>query len=230
MIIHGLQKMTLLDFPGKVACTVFLRGCDMRCPFCHNWELVDGEAPAIMDENELLKFLGGRVGLLDGVAFTGGEPLLRSELKRVIKQIRDMGFLIKLDTNGNHPDRLKTILNEGLIDCVAMDVKNSKEKYGETIGLPGFDTSHIEESINILINSSIEYEFRTTVVKEYHNASSIIGITDMIKGAKRYYLQSFVDRDTVPTKGLTAYSKEELNTFLEYVKPWVNMVELRGVN
>lgn len=222
--------MTLLDFPGKVACTVFLGGCDMRCPFCHNWELVDGEIPAIMNENELYKFLNTRIGLLDGVVFTGGEPLLRSELERVFKQIRDMGFLIKLDTNGNHPDRLKTMLNEGLINYVAMDVKNSKEKYGETIGLPGFDTSHIEESINILINSSIEYEFRTTVVKEYHNASSIKGITDMIKGAKRYYLQSFVDRDTVPTKGLTAYSEEELKTFLEYVKPWVNMVELRGIN
>ena len=157
MNIHGLQKMTLLDFPGKVACTVFLGGCDMRCPFCHNWELVDGEAPAIMDEDELLRFLGGRVGLLDGVAFTGGEPLLRNDLGDVIKRIREMGFLIKLDTNGNHPDRLKGMLDAGLLDHVAMDVKNSKERYGETIGLPGFDTTHIEESISILKESDIDY-------------------------------------------------------------------------
>ncbi|MBO5609495.1 MAG: anaerobic ribonucleoside-triphosphate reductase activating protein [Eubacterium sp.] len=230
MNIHGLQKMTLLDFPGKVACTVFLGGCDMRCPFCHNWELVDGEAPAIMDEDELLRFLGGRVGLLDGVAFTGGEPLLRNDLGDVIKRIREMGFLIKLDTNGNHPERLKGMLDAGLLDYVAMDVKNSKERYGETIGLPGFDTTHIEESISILKESNIDYEFRTTVMKEYHDESSFEGISEMIRGAKKYYIQSFIDRDTVPTEGLSAYSADELNKFLEIVKPYVEHAELRGVD
>ena len=230
MNIHGLQKMTLLDFPGKVACTVFLGGCDMRCPFCHNWELVDMNAPALMDEQELLRFLGGRVGLLDGVAFTGGEPLLRNDLADVIKKIRDMGFLIKLDTNGNHPDRLKAVLEEGLIDYVAMDVKNSRKRYGETIGLPGFDTSKVEESIQMLISGNVDYEFRTTVMKEYHDEESFKDISEMIKGAKNYYIQCFVDRDTVPTEGLTAYSADELRGFLEIVRPNVKNVGLRGVD
>ena len=230
MNIHGLQKMTLLDFPGKVACTVFLGGCDMRCPFCHNWELVDMNAPALMDEQELLRFLGGRVGLLDGVAFTGGEPLLRNDLADVIKKIRDMGFLIKLDTNGNHPDRLKAVLDEGLIDYVAMDVKNSRKRYGETIGLPGFDTSKVEESIQMLISGNVDYEFRTTVMKEYHDEDSFKDISEMINGAKNYYIQCFVDRDTVPTEGLTAYSADELRGFLEIVRPNVKNVGLRGVD
>ena len=230
MNIHGLQKMTLLDFPGKVACTVFLGGCDMRCPFCHNWELVDMNAPALMDEQELLRFLGGRVGLLDGVAFTGGEPLLRNDLADVIKKIRDMGFLIKLDTNGNHPDRLKAVLEEGLIDYVAMDVKNSRKRYGETIGLPGFDTSKVEESVQMLISGNVDYEFRTTVMKEYHDEESFKDISEMINGAKNYYIQCFVDRDTVPTEGLTAYSADELRGFLEIVRPNVKNVGLRGVD
>lgn len=230
MNIHGLQKMTLLDFPGKVACTVFLGGCDMRCPFCHNWELVDGEAPALMDDQELLRFLGGRVGLLDGVAITGGEPLLRNDLADVIKKIRDMGFLIKLDTNGNHPDRLKSLLDEGLIDYVAMDVKNSRKRYGDTIGLPGFDTSKVEESISILKSLDIDYEFRTTVMKQYHDEDSFRDIAEMINGAKNYYIQSFIDRDTVPTEGLSAYSAEELRGFLDIVRPHVENAGLRGVD
>lgn len=222
--------MTLLDFPGKVACTVFLGGCDMRCPFCHNWELVDMNAPVLMDEQELLRFLGGRVGLLDGVAFTGGEPLLRNDLADVIKKIRDMGFLIKLDTNGNHPDRLKAVLDEGLIDYVAMDVKNSRKRYGETIGLPGFDTSKVEESIQMLISGNVDYEFRTTVMKQYHDADSFKDIAEMINGAKNYYIQSFVDRDTVPTEDLTPYSADELKEFLEIIRPYVKNVGLRGVD
>ena len=135
MNIHGLMKMTLLDFPGKVACTVFLGGCDMRCPFCHNGELLDPNAPAIMDETELLRFLQTRKGLLDGVVFTGGEPLLRKELPTLLSSIREMGFQIKLDTNGNHPDRLKEVVEAGLVDYVAMDIKNCPEKYGVTIGI-----------------------------------------------------------------------------------------------
>ena len=141
MKIHGLMKMTLLDFPGQVACTVFLGGCDMRCPFCHNSELLDMNAPEVMDENELYDFLSKRKGLLDGVVFTGGEPLLRRDIAPVMQKIREMGFKIKLDTNGNHPDRLKELVSSGLVDYVAMDIKNSPEKYGVTIGLPDFDIS-----------------------------------------------------------------------------------------
>ena len=228
MNIHGLQKMTLLDFPGKVACTVFLGGCDMRCPFCHNWELVDASAQAIMDENELFRFLGGRIGLLDGVAFTGGEPLMRNDLMDVIKRIRDMGFKIKLDTNGNHPDRLRSVVDAGLIDYVAMDVKNSPERYGETIGLPGFDISRIKESIDYLMNCGTDYEFRTTVVKQFHDEDSFKGIAELIKDAEKYYLQGFVDRETVPYAGLEGYTKEEMEKFLDIVSPYVKSAEIRG--
>ena len=139
MKIQGLQKMTLLDFPGRVACTVFLGGCDFRCPFCHNGELLDGSAPAVMDDAELLRFLKGRRGLLDGVAITGGEPLLRKDLPELLKAIRELGFAVKVDTNGNHPDALEGLLRERLVDYVAMDIKNSPEKYALTVGLKELD-------------------------------------------------------------------------------------------
>ena len=220
--------MTLLDFPGKVACTVFLGGCDMRCPFCHNWEIVDASVPAIMDENELFKFLEGRKGLLDGVAFTGGEPLMRKDLEDVIRKIRDMGFMIKLDTNGNHPDRLKSVVDAGLIDYVAMDVKNSPERYGETVGLPDFDISRIRESIAYLMSCGTDYEFRTTVVRQFHDADSFKGIAGLINGADKYFLQGFVDRETVPYAGLEGYTKEEMEMFLDIVKSYVKNAEIRG--
>lgn len=229
MNIHGLQKMTLLDFPGKVACTVFLGGCEFRCPYCHNSELLDMNAPALMDDTELFKFLEGRKGLLDGVAITGGEPLLRKDIVEFIKHIREMGFLVKLDTNGNHPDKLREILETGLVEYVAMDVKNSKERYGETIGLPVFNVNRVDKSIQILLSGKVEYEFRTTVVKEFHDAASFEGIAEWIKGADNYYLQGFVDRETVMYSGLGAYSKEEMETFQDIVKPHVKHIEIRGL-
>ena len=228
MKIHGLQKMTLLDYPGKVACTVFLGGCEFRCPFCHNWELIDMSAPAIMDDTELLKFLETRRGLLDGVAFTGGEPLLRKDLPELIRRIRDMGFLIKLDTNGNNPEPLAAVVGEGLIDYVAMDIKNSPERYGETIGLPGYDISNVLASAEFLLNGSVEYEFRTTVVKQFHDRESFEKIGEWIKGAEKYYLQVFVDRETVPYAGLESYTKEEMEEFLNIVKKSVKHAEIRG--
>ena len=229
MKIHGLQKMTLLDFPGKVACTVFLGGCDMRCPFCHNWEIVDASSPAVMDEEELFKFLEKRKGLLDGVAITGGEPLLRKELPELMKKIREMGFMIKLDTNGNHPDELVQVVEAGLVDYVAMDIKNSPERYGETIGLPGFDISKIKANVDYLIGrKNPDYEFRTTVVKQFHDEDSFRGIAEMIKGADKYFLQGFVDRDTVPYSGLQGVSEDEMKVFSDIVKPYVNSVEIRG--
>ena len=229
MKIHGLMKMTLLDFPGLVACTVFLGGCDMRCPFCHNWELVDGSAPAIMDDNELLEFLGKRKGLLDGVVFTGGEPLLRKDLFGLMKQVRDMGYKVKLDTNGNHPVELEAAYKEGLADYVAMDIKNCPERYGETIGIPDFDIANVEKSIQLIKSSNVPYEFRTTVVKQFHDADSFEKIGKWIEGAERYYLQGFVDRETVPFSGLSSYSADELEGFLEIVKPYVKSAEIRGV-
>ena len=230
MKIHGLMKMTILDFPGKVACTVFLGGCDMRCPFCHNSELLDPEAPAEMDENDLLAFLKKRQGLLDGVVFTGGEPLLRKDLPDLMRKIREMGFLIKLDTNGNHPDRLIEIVEEGLVDYVAMDIKNSPEKYGETIGIPGFDITKVRKSVGFLLQGKVPYEFRTTIVRQFHDEESMRGIAEWIDGADRYYLQEFVDRETVKYSGLQACSKEQMETFLEIVKARVKEAELRGVS
>ena len=229
MKIHGLQKMTLLDYPGKVACTVFLGGCEFRCPFCHNADLLDVNAPAEMDDEELLRFLKTRTGLLDGVAITGGEPLLRQDLPDLLVRIRDLGYLVKIDTNGDHPARLKKILDEGLADYVAMDVKNSPQRYGETVGIPGFDTARISESIGILLSSDTEYEFRTTVVKQFHDEASFEEIGPWIRGAKRYFLQGFVDRDTVPFVGLEAWSKEEMERFADIVRPFVKNVDIRGL-
>ena len=165
--------MTLLDYPEHVACTVFLGGCDFRCPYCHNFELVNGTMPPVMDDEEFFSFLNKRKGLLDGVAITGGEPLLNKNLHDFIRRIRELGFSVKLDTNGNHPIQLKALLDEGLIDYVAMDIKNSLQYYGRSIGLESFDTSNIEESIRILMSGSVAYEFRTTVVKELDRKSVV---------------------------------------------------------
>ena len=229
MIIHGLQKMTLLDFPGKVACTVFLGGCEFRCPFCHNADLLDMSAPGIMDDDELLEFLKKRKGLLDGVAFTGGEPLLRKDLPELLARVRDIGYQIKVDTNGDHPDLLKEIVRAGLADYIAMDVKNSPARYAETIGWETFDTAPVDESIQFLLSGQVRYEFRTTVVKQFHDEASFEAIAQWIDGADRYELQEFVDRDTVPFAGLEACSREEMEHFADIVRPHVKTVELRGV-
>lgn len=229
MIIHGLQKMTLLDFPGQVACTVFLGGCEFRCPFCHNADLLDMSAPGIMDDDELLEFLKKRKGLLDGVAFTGGEPLLRKDLPELLARVRDIGYQIKVDTNGDHPNLLKEIVQAGLADYIAMDVKNSPARYAETIGWETFDTAPVDESIQFLLSGQVMYEFRTTVVKQFHDEASFEAIAQWIDGADRYELQGFVDRDTVPFAGLEACSREEMEHFADIVRPHVKTVELRGV-
>ena len=221
--------MTLLDFPGHVACTVFLGGCDFRCPFCHNFELVDGTAKPVMEEEELLSFLKKRTGLLDGVAFTGGEPLLHKDLPELMQKIRDLGFGVKLDTNGYHPDLLKEILDAGLADYVAMDIKNSPEKYAMTAGVEIMNLSRINESISVLMNSGTDYEFRTTVIKEFHEESDFHRMGEMIRGAKRYFLQAFTDRETVPFGGLSAPSAEEMRAFADIAAQYVPSVELRGV-
>ena len=230
MKIHGLQKMTLLDYPGKIACTVFLGGCDFRCPFCHNWEIIDGSEPAIMNDVELIRWLEGRKNLLEGVAVTGGEPMLRRDLPEFLREIRELGYPVKCDTNGNHPDMLEKCLRENLVDYVAMDIKNSKERYGETIGLPGFDTSNVERSVKLLLESEIAYEFRTTVTEGMFEASDFEKIGRWIEGAQHYYLQAFTDRDTVPVKGLKAPKPSEMRAFSEIVRPFVKHAGLRGID
>ena len=229
MNIHGLQKMTLLDFPGRVACTVFLGGCDMRCPFCHNAELIDGSAKPVMDDAELLTFLEKRKGLLEGVAFTGGEPTLRSDLIDLFRKIRALGYPIKLDTNGLHPDRLKAILDEGLVEYVAMDIKNRPEKYAQTAGLAAVDLDAIQTSMDLIRAAGIDYEFRTTVVDELHTAEDFEAIGAWIAGAKAYFLQPFTDRDSVVFGDLHAPSETKMHAYAAIVRRYVPNTSVRGM-
>ena len=221
--------MTLLDYPEHVACTVFLGGCDLRCPYCHNFELVDGTAKPVMDDEELFAFLKKRQGLLDGVAITGGEPLLHPDLETLIRKIRDLGYLVKLDTNGCHPDGLSRLFSQKLVDYVAMDIKNSPTRYCVTTGVSSLNMENIEKSVSLIMNSGIDYEFRTTVVKELHNKEDFEEIGKWIKGAKAYYLQQFTERDTVPDETLHSPSEEEMALFLEVVRKYVPSAQIRGI-
>jgi len=230
MKIHGLQKMTLLDFPGLVACTVFLGGCDCRFPFCHNFELADGTAKPVMDEEELMAFLQKRRGLLDGVAITGGEPCLHPGLPGLMGRMKALGFAVKLDTNGMHPDRLEAILGDGLADYVAMDIKNSPEKYARTAGFESLDLAAIRRSVALLMGGDVDYEFRTTVVDELHEAADFEAIGQWIAGARRWFMQPFADRDTVPFGGLHAPTKEKMGQWLDIMRRYVPDSQLRGAD
>ena len=221
--------MTLLDYPGRVACTVFLGGCDLRCPFCHNGGLVLGPMPAELDDQGLLAFLKKRQGLLDGVCVTGGEPLLRPDLPELLARIKELGYPVKLDTNGSHPERLRSLVRQGLVDYVAMDIKNSPERYGETVGVPALDLTPFQESVAFLLQGDVDYEFRTTVVREFHDSDSFQAIGPWLSGARRYFLQCFVDRDTVLQEGLHPWDADSLRAFADLVRPYVHQVELRGV-
>ena len=234
MKIAGLQKMTLLDYPGKVACTVFLPGCNFACPFCHNAELLDGRIEPQMDEQELLAFLEKRRGILDAVCITGGEPTLQPGLGDLIRAIKEMGYLVKLDTNGYRPAVLKRLAADGLLDYVAMDIKNSPGKYAETAGIIAVDLTAIEESMAFLLAGDLDYEFRTTVVAQLHSEDSVREMAkwvgDLVPGrvAKRFFLQPFVDRDTVEFAGLSAPEPEQLNHYILCVQPFAEIAEIRG--
>jgi len=232
MIISGLQKMTLLDFPGKVACTVFLQGCNFRCPFCHNSDLLGSDGPEPIPVETLLAFLKKRVGLLDGVCITGGEPTLQPDLPHLLRQIKDLGYAIKLDTNGSRPTMLKQLASENLIDYVAMDIKNCPDRYSETIGLSQMP-AEIEESIAFLLEGDLDYEFRTTVVEEFHNEAAIEAMGQWLshKGkAKRLFLQPYADRDSVLKQGLHSPSSEKLRRFKAILEPYADFVEIRGTD
>ena len=185
MWIHGLQKMTLLDYPGKVACTVFLDGCNFRCPFCHNSELLGVGFPPLMDDAELLRFLEKRKGVLDGVCITGGEPLIQKELPQLLRNVKNLGYSVKLDTNGSFPEKLSKMIEGGLIDYVAMDIKNSPERYGMTVGRENFDLKEVEKSVALLLQGVVDYEFRTTVVKHYHSKESFEEIGRWLAGTEK---------------------------------------------
>jgi len=230
MHICGLQKLAMVDYPGKLAATVFTGGCNLRCPFCHNALLVTrlNESPVITEE-EVLDFLASRKGFLDGVVLSGGEPLLTDGAAEFLAAVKDLGFAVKLDTNGCYPGRLKELLDQGLVDYVAMDIKNSREKYAETVGIPGFDITPVEESVRLLRNSGVDYEFRTTVVREFHTAQDFVSIGEWLAGSPRYFLQQFVDSGDLVGSGCTAVEPLKLQAFADLARPFFGLVELRGI-
>ena len=231
MQIYGLHKTTLLDFPEHVAATIFTGGCNFCCPFCHNRDLVLGTAGlAKIPEEEVLAFLKKRKGILTGVCITGGEPAMQPDLPAFIGKIKEMGYLVKLDTNGYRPKVLRGLLDKGLLDYVAMDIKNTKERYAITVGRENTDIGRIEESVEILKKSSIAYEFRTTVVKELHRKEDFAAIGEWLAGAKAYFLQAYQDNENVIAGGFTAYSKEEMEEFAQIVRRNIARVELRGID
>ena len=229
MRIDGLQTLTLLDYPGKVACTVFTSGCNMRCPFCHNASLVCGEVPPFMEKEEFFAFLKKRTGVLDGVCVTGGEPLLQEGLIPFLLEVKEKGFTTKIDTNGLLHDRLRAVVEAGAVDYVAMDIKNCKARYVETAGVPGLDLAPIEKSVQFLMEGSVDYEFRTTVVKELHNKADFDEIGRWLKGAKRYFLQSFKDSGDILSPGLSPMEKADLLEIRDRLRSEIPVVELRGV-
>ncbi len=231
MRINGFQKMTLLDFPGKVACTVFTGGCNLRCPFCHNALLVTEVADLeVIPEEEVFSVLAKRRGILDGVAITGGEPLLQKDIRAFIEKVRAMGFSVKLDTNGTFPGKLKELVLNGLVDYVAVDIKNCPEKYRETTDAENTDMDAIEETVAFLLEGRVPYEFRTTVVREFHTVEDIVKIGRWIYGAEHYYLQNFVDSGNLIGTDMHAVSREELFAMRDAVTQFVKDVQVRGVD
>ena len=229
MAIVGIDKLSLLDYEDKVSVVLFAQACNFRCPFCHNGAAVLGASKQDeIDFDEILAFLKTRTGLVDAVVFTGGEPTMLEDLKVKIKAVRDLGFLIKLDTNGTNPKLLEELIDEGLIDYVAMDIKNCPNLYAETCGLKFIDVDNLKKSINIIINKAPDYEFRTTLVKEFHERMDYEAFANLIKGAKRLFLQKFVDRDGCIKKGLHEVDVVEASKLRDYLAKSIPEVSLRG--
>lgn len=228
--ICGLNKTTLLDYPGHVAATVFLGGCNFRCPFCQNGDLVlKPEGQPAIEKEAVMAFLRKRKGVLAGVCITGGEPTIERGLEELIEEIKDIGYLVKLDTNGYCPEVIRKLTEKGLVDYIAMDIKNDLKKYGGTVGIQGIDAGRIIDSIRWIINGKTDYEFRTTVVKELHGRKDMSAIGKAIKGAKAYFLQGYQESGGVIAPGFHAYGKEEMEELAEWVRPFVPNVQLRGV-
>lgn len=230
MIFGGFQKLTLLDFPGKVACTVFTKGCNFYCPFCHNANLVDLGEEQNISEEEVLSYLNKRIGILEGICITGGEPLLHPDLPDFIRKVKELGYHVKLDTNGSFPKQLKNLVNAGLIDYVAMDIKNSLDKYPQTAGCETLNTDLINESIDFLMSNVVDYEFRTTVVEELHTISDIQSIGKRLAGASKYFLQNFVDSGNIIEKNLHSVNEETLELMQSAASEFVKPTKIRGKN
>lgn len=226
MRIGGLQKLTLLDFPGHVACTVFLQGCNFRCPFCHNTPLILGTDE--LSEADVFGFLKKRQGLLDGVAVTGGEPLLTPEIDTFLRNIKELGYKIKLDTNGSFPEKLRFLIDNQLVDYVAMDIKNSKEKYAQAAGTDRY-LSEVEQSVSILLDGKTDFEFRTTVVDELHEPEDFRAIGQWLRGTQNYFLQGYVDSGDILMPGLHAASKEKMESCLVFAREYIPTTQIRGL-
>ncbi len=230
MLIKGLQKLTLLDFPEKIACTVFTGGCNFRCPFCHNASLV---LPECMDgthisEEDFFRFLSGRRGILEGVCITGGEPTLMPDLPAFMARIKELGFAVKLDTNGSRPAVLRAAVEAGVVDYVAMDIKNSLPRYGETVGLADFDTAAVEESLDYLLEGRVPYEFRTTLVSGLHTPADMESLARRIAGAAHYYLQIFKDSGNLVGTCLGAPTAATAAALLTVARQYVPNAQIRG--
>ena len=228
MVINGLQKLTLLDYPQHTACTIFTAGCNFRCPFCHNAGLVTHINSADqIPEDDLLDFLKKRVGLLDGVCITGGEPLLQPDIGEFMAKVKALGYKIKLDTNGSCPEKLEELIKDGLVDYIAMAIKNSKQKYPNTAGVH-IGVQDVEKSINVIKNSGLDYEFRTTVAKGLHTPQDIVALAEWIAPAKIYFLQNFVDSGDLIGGGLAPFSEEELEEMKCGASEFVPNAQIRG--
>ena len=227
---YGLQKLTLLDYPGKMACTVFTGGCNFRCPFCHNRSLVFlNENDSEISVSDILEYLETRKKILDGVCITGGEPLLHKGIFDFIRKVKELGLLVKLDTNGSNHEALKLLIEEGLVDYVAMDIKGCPEKYAETIGLEHYDMSEVTLSKDLLLEGHVDYEFRTTVVAQFHEVADFEKIGRWIEGAKNYYLQNFEDHGTCIREGLSEVGIDVLEQMKAAAAPYVEHIEIRGI-
>jgi len=231
MKIRGLMKMTLLDFPGQVACTVFTSGCNFRCPFCHNASLVLPEKMTgeEIGQDEFFEFLKKRKGKLDGVCISGGEPLIQSDIADFIRRVKELGFKVKLDTNGAMPEVLRALLNEGLLDYVSMDIKSDPEGYSRACGIDHPPIEQVRESVRILLACGVPFEFRTTLVDEFHDEETMRSVACWIKEAPRYYLQSFVDSGEVIKKGLHSCSAQKMSDILRAVAEFVPTAKIRGI-
>lgn len=233
MRIAGIQKLSMVDFPGKLACVIFTGGCDLRCPYCHNSELLENP-PIVMEEEELFDFLKSRKGKLDGICVSGGEPCIQKDLIPFMERLRNMGLLIKLDTNGSHPQVLEEVLRRGLADYVAMDIKNNPPGYPEITGRADYEIEPLRQALILLLDSAIDFELRTTVVKPFHDRTSFLGIRDFLmpetekyRKVPWYYLQSFQDRDTVPFAGFLPPKEEELKEYAQILQEVSRQVVIR---
>lgn len=231
MIVHGLTKLTVVDYPSKVACIIFTGGCNFRCPYCHNGGLVlhPEQYPAI-DEDEIFSFLSRRKGILDAVVISGGEPTLQKDLPDFVRRVKALGYLVKLDTNGSNPAMLKALIGENLLDYVAMDIKNSLDRYGSTIGIDKYDTGAVEKSMDFLMSGVVEYEFRTTVTAQTHDEESFRSIASRCSKCGNYFLQNFVQSENTIGDGFSPVDRKTLDTYIGILKTNIRNVQLRDAD